>query len=1024
MAKGKAKTLNTVAAGPSLAALREQLEAAAKTFVGDSAHLGELMRAMVDDVQRAAAEPLEIFPVKHHSPASALHMLRRLRERPPKVIFMEGCEDLGAALQGLENCRFPIALQAYAPESPAFPSEWTPLNLVAPLTQFSAEYQALAFSHGSETPLVFVDRSVDHVFQWMPREGPPPGVENAEGDEGADDDDDDDSDDSDKSSGDTANLHGGAVGLQIGAMEPTFNEFVEVLLRNARVRHYSEWWSQYVEAPTLAADYDTYRHVFFLVGSLLRRIGITDQDREKDAARERYMWAKMRSYLRTHNIAPEDAIYVCGAIHAVSPIAECGVHAATEWTITPRTDTAWFYGLVPSSYAAIEHQFSLPAGEIALAKATWEKGLSTLGLKPFKIPSPAAAAKKTKKAAKKKSPTTSPRKIVTTPAMAAAKSFAKAKATASTKPTKPTKPTATAGAASAESAQPATISAALGDFLSRPPAFVAADDEQLMRWCVDIVRLARKNGYMASTADTIAIHHTANLLANLRDRPHPTAYDFQDAAITCLEKDRTPRRRTIRRCCQILLGGDRLGRVGYESLPPLAQDVYDRLAILGVDLKSNRIQRALLDIHNNPDLLPASDLLWRLRYLGLDVRPIMGERSLGHKPKQESWDIAVGKHQSSLIQLGYEGMTVEQVLERKLKKSAYKTTARAASALKSAEDSVLYLRSGRLTRELGLRATDLLKNEVGAADAPEIFQRVRALVHYYRTIGLPQWIKDFVSTGYRNYTTLLPFAFADRGCAPKQLSSMLAFIFTQESLALSMGCERSQLLIALGQAEPEDPAKISLLWAAEWIVGLRTEDSIREEFLHLMGNDLLLPAFPEYMAGFLLALEFTPRISRLAVELLSRAFALLPDEVLVPWLPTLVVTLRPLGTQLMQTLVREAGLAFPRGLDELPVWEAPWERQLPDLKVTDEAAPDAATGPSSQLSPTESALADLMREQPASLDALAIRLGLDAAWAAPETTAGPQPRAGSGGAPSALARLLAEHPATLDALVRRIGDAS
>ncbi|MCB9567019.1 MAG: hypothetical protein H6710_07390 [Myxococcales bacterium] len=188
MAKAK-KPLEAVAGDPALAALREQLTAAAAAFVGDSAHLGELLRAMVDDVQRAAAEPVEIFPVKHHSPASALHMVRRLRERPPRVIFMEGCEDLGAALTGLEHCRFPVALQAYAPEAPAFPVEWTPLNLVAPLTEFSAEYQAIAFSLQSEgTELVFVDRSVDHVFQWMPREGPPPGVDDEESDEAGDDD--------------------------------------------------------------------------------------------------------------------------------------------------------------------------------------------------------------------------------------------------------------------------------------------------------------------------------------------------------------------------------------------------------------------------------------------------------------------------------------------------------------------------------------------------------------------------------------------------------------------------------------------------------------------------------------------------------------------------------------------------------------------------------------------------------------------------------------------------------------------
>ena len=994
MAKRR-KTLESVAAGPSLTALREQLEAAAETFVGDAAHLGDLMRAMVDDVHRAAAESVEIFPVKHHSPASALHMVRRLRERPPKVIFMEGCEDLGAALEGLEHCRFPIALQAYAPESPAFPSEWTPLNLVAPLTQFSAEYQALAFSRESETPLVFVDRSVDHVFQWMPQEGPPPGTPDAELDDG-----DPSEGEEGEETGDTANLHGGAVGLQIGSMEPTFNEFVEVLIRNARVRHYSEWWSQYVEGPTLAADYDTYRHVFFLVGSLLRRIGITDADRERDAARERYMWAKMRAYLREHRIDPKDAIYICGAIHAVSPIPEFGAEAEVEWEITPRTKTPWFYGLVPSSYAAIEHQFSLPAGEIALAKATWEKALAALRLKPFKIPNAAAVAAAKKSAAKKKT--------------AKKKTAKKAAKKATAKKTIP----APTSVATTSPVDPGEADGSLRDFLSRPPTFVLADDEQLMRWCVDIVRLARKNGYMASTADTIAIHHTANLLASLRDRPHPTPYDFQDAAITCLEKDRTPRKRNIQRICQILLGGDRLGRVGYESLPPLAQDVYDRLAVLGVNIRSTKNERALLDIQNHPELLPASDLLWRLRYLGIDVRPIMGERSLGHKPKQESWDIRIGKHQSALIQLGYQGMNVEQVLERKLKKSAYESTARAASALKAAEDSLLYLKSGRLTRELGLRATELLTDEIGAADAPEIFQRVRALVHFYRTIGLASWIKDFVSTGYRHYTTLLPSAFADRGTSPKQLAAMLAFIFTQEALAMSMGCERSQLLIALELAEPEDPAKISLLWAAEWIVGLRTEDQVREEFLHLMGHPMLLPAFPEYMAGFLLALEFTPRISRLAVELLSRAFGRLPDEVLVPWLPTLVVTLRPLGGQLTQSLLREAGLAFPRGLGELPEWEFPWERELPTLAPAPSTDGPEKT-PAAELSPTEAALDGLLREHPSTLEALAAKLGLDATWSeasssAPASTVADLP-------PSPLAQLLAEHPATLNALVTRLG---
>jgi hypothetical protein len=985
---------------PALAALRTQLEAAAAAFVGESAHLGALLRAMVDDVVRATHEPVEVFPVKHHSPSSALHMVRRLRERPPKVIFMEGCEDLNEALGGLSHCRFPVALQAYAPEAPAFPSEWTPLNCVLPLTEFSAEYQAIAHSlQHKDTKLVFVDRSVDHVFQWMPREGPPPGSDAGETEAGepAPDPADADAD----VTGDTANLHGGAIGLQIGATQPTFSEFVDVLLRNARVRHYSEWWTQYVEGPTLSADYATYRQVFFLVGSLLRRIGITDRDRSADVDRERYMWQRIREYLKEHKIDPKDAMYVCGAIHAVSPIPEFGCKGGSDWKIPPRTDSKWFYGIVPSSYTAIERQFDMPAGEISIAQSMWEKGLASLEIKPYRI---------------------------TAETTAKAGAMVRKAAAATTSPPPSSAP----------------ISLTNGDlraFLMRPPAFIAADDEQLMRWCIEIVQLARKNGYGASTADTIAILHTASLLARLRDRPHPSPYDFQDAAITCLEKDRVPGRRDIRRLCQILLGGDRLGRVGYESLPQLAKDVYDRLATLpGIDLKSGHVQRALLNFQQRPELRAASDLLWRLRYLGVDAHPIMGERTLGNKPVQESWELRFLKSQSAIIQLGYEGLTVESVLEKRLKADAFEGTTRAAKALKAAEDSVLYLKSGRLTRELGLRATELLRQETDAADAPEIFQRVRGLVHYYRTIGLPEWIQDFVSTGYRHYATLLPQAFTDRGTAPRQLAAMLAFIFTQEALAFAMGCERSQLLIAVAQAEPEDPPKIALHWAAQWILGQRDEAEIRDDFMHLLTSPLLLPAFPEYMAGFLLALEFTPRISRLAVEFLSRAFALLPDEVLVPWLPKLVVTLRPLGSGLMQTLIKEAGLAFPRDLAALPGHEFAWERSTPvapppaPASAATQTVAAAPSAPAVERSPREQAIAELLRDQPATLDALAERLGLPLTWAsatpapaattaapvASTTAAAPVAAAAPAAATSPLAALIAAHPQALEALMQRL----
>jgi hypothetical protein len=971
--------------GTSLEALREQLVAAAAAFTNEAEPLGALLRSMLDDVERAAAEPLEIFPVKHHSAASALHLLQRLRRKAPRVLFLEGCEDLAAALEGLEHCRFPVALQAYAPEAPEFPESWTPLSVVLPLTEFSAEYQALAYCRAHpETRLVLVDRSADHVFQWLPRDSPPPGepAEEADPDVAADD-----APDGERK--DTAHLHGGAVGLRIGALEPTFQQFLEVLLQNARVRHYSEWWSQYVEAPTLGADYATYRAVFFLVGSLVRRLGLKRRDLELDEQRERYMWTRMRQSLREQGVRADEALYVCGAAHAVSPIAQFGVRGDDDWPVPPRTSTRWLYGLVPSSYAAIEHQFALPAGAMSIAQRQWEQGLAALGLEPYRLEAPGTKASRKARAPKK--PLAEPPQPV---------------------------PAVPSGAS-------------LQQYLTRPPAFMQGDQAQLLEWCSKIVSLARKNGYAASTADAIAIYQTALLLAALRNRPHPSPYDFQDAAVTCLEKDRVPRRRNVLRLCQVMLGGDRIGKIGYESLPPLARDLYDRLAPLGVDLQSSRIQRALMDFTQRPELLPASDLLWKLRYLGVAVRPILGERTLGHKPRQESWDIEIGKHQRSVIELGYEGMTVEQVLERRLKTRAFRADARSVDALAGAEDSLLYLKSTRLTAELGQRAVELLRNETSAGDAPEIFQRVRRLVHHYRTVGLPEWIRRYVSTGYQQYCTLLPGAFTDRGTTPQQLAAMLAFIFTQEALAFSMGCQRSQLLIAVQQAAPEDPPKRAILWVAEWLVGLRTEDELRGAFVHLLEQPLLLPAFPDFLAGVLLSLELAPRITRVAVELLSRAFGSLPDSVLVPWMPKLIVTLRPLGAQALAPFVKEAGLAFPPGPDELERWQFAWDRAKPAPPAPVQPAQPGPLGdaPPAGQRPEEARLAALLRQHPAALDALAARLGLPAARAetapmglmAQAAAPGPMPRdAREDPLTDAVARLLAEHPAALQALAQRL----
>ncbi|GIH90392.1 DUF5682 family protein [Planobispora siamensis] len=940
-------------------ALRGQLLDAAEAFSGGRDALSGILSGMVDDVDRMLREQLEIFPVCHHSPASALAMTRRLRERRPKVVYLELCEDMRPLLEELRNCRLPVALQAFATQLDGFPPGSGPLSVVAPVTEASAEYQAIAYA--LDTPgveLVLVDRSVDHVFQWLPKEQAGPATA-GDGEDGED-----------PGHEEEAALHGDAVGVEIGELRPRFAELEAHLLHHGKVRHWSEWWDQYVEQPLTGADYDTYRQAMALIGSLFRRLRPSADDRlAVDEERERYMWTRIREHLAQSGADPADCLYVCGAFHAVSRVAEFGLAAdAPPYVITPRTATRWLYGLIPSSHSAIEAQFGLAQGSVSIAAATWAKAVERGGLKPYRLEGQKGGR---------------------------TRSRAKAKAA-------PASPAAREPAADR-----------LSGFLATPPELDGLDEDELRGWCVDIVRLARRNGYLASTADAIAVFETSILLAGLRGRARPTPYDFQDAAVTCIEKDVVPGRRDVRRLCEILLGGDRIGQVGYDALPPLARDVYDRLEPLGIDPGRRTQQRVLLDLTADPELVPCSDLLWRLRYLLPEgaVRPIMGTRRLGERPIQESWDLAIGRHQRSIIELGYEGVTVEQVLEQRLRRKVWEPRATAGDALAAVEDAVVYLGGRRLADELGERAVELLAAERTVDDAPEVLRRIRRLLAHYRTTGpeLPAWCEAFVTAGYAHYCTLLPTAFTDDDTGVRQVGAMLGFLFSMESLALSLGCERAQLELAVRQSHPEAPAKVALLWAAKTQLGLLPRQELRARCDELLGNPLVVPAFPLYLSGFVQALEPVPGLAPFVVEVLSKAFARLPDPVLLPWLPTLITTLRRQVPELVPVLVREAGRTFPGGLTELDAWVPPWERPAAPARPA-RGAP-APAGP----------VTGLLARHPQACDAVAALLGCAGEWAGEwsgEWAAGddgPDPRE------TRVRELLARHPATAGAVAALLG---
>ncbi|MET9541623.1 hypothetical protein ABZY16_29655 [Streptomyces sp. NPDC006553] len=960
-------TTSEKATSASFAALRGQLHEAAAEFAGGQDALEGILLGMVDDVDRAVAEPLEIFPVCHHSPASALAMARRLREKQPKVVYLELCEDMAPLLTELRNCRLPVAVQAFASEIDGFPPDWAPLSVVAPITEASAEYQAIAYA--LDTPgveLVLVDRSSDHVFQWDTRQPADGETHTAETET-----------ETETAAGaePEAALHGEAVGVEIGDLRPRFAELEEHLLRHGKVRHWSEWWHQYVEVPLGDSDHDTYRQVMFLIGSLFRRLAPGRGERVRvDEDRERYMWTRMREHLAATGTDPANCLYVCGAFHAASRVDEFGVHGTGDFVVSPPTGTTWQYGLIPSSHAAIEAQFGLASGSVSIAATEWAKNLKRTRLKPYRLEGQSG----TKKPSARK---TAAKTAAAMPAPVPAPGLA-------------TDPASDPVAGPTEDR--------LTGFLRQPPVLHTLDEAELLGWSVDIVRAARRSGYLASTADAIAVFETSILLAAMRDRAKPTPYDFQDAAVTCIEKDTVPGRRDVRRLVEIMMGGDRIGQVGYDALPPLARDVHDRLAPLELNLQQRGVRRALLDMASRPELRACSDVLWMLRRLlppGA-ARTVMGERRLGERSIQESWDLSIGTHQRALIELGYEGVSLEQVLEQRLRRTAYGPQATTAEVLAAVEDATLYLGGRRLADELGTRALEVLAGERSVDGAPAVLRRVRGLLAYYRTSEpvLPPWIESFVRAGYAHYCTLLPTAFRDEDATVGQVAAMLGFLFSMESLALSLGCDRTQLELAVAQSHPNDPAKTALLWAAQVQLGTLSRGELRGRCDELLGNPLVVPSYPRYLSGFVHALEPVPGLADVVVEAVSNAFGRLPDPVLLPWLPTLITTLRSNAADLAPLIVREAGRIFPARLAALDTWVPPWLAQR------------VAPAPLAAPAPRGVALLPL---HPETCDAVADLLGCTDGWASADGATGATAPAG--------AALLFTHRATCDAVADLLG---
>lgn len=115
---------------------------------------------------------MNIFGVRHLSPASSAHLLTRLNELKPKCVLIEGPSDCGEMLShiALNGVKPPIALLCYTEELPV-------RTILYPFAGYSPEYLAIrwAFENGAEARFIDLPASSSVLSEALRRDEEPKG---------------------------------------------------------------------------------------------------------------------------------------------------------------------------------------------------------------------------------------------------------------------------------------------------------------------------------------------------------------------------------------------------------------------------------------------------------------------------------------------------------------------------------------------------------------------------------------------------------------------------------------------------------------------------------------------------------------------------------------------------------------------------------------------------------------------------------------------------------------------------------
>ncbi len=633
-------------------------------------HFSELIPdtdALSAHVDAVLNEDLYWFPVRHHSPAVARHVDRAIRQRRPKVVFLEGPAEAQQLIPFLidKATRPPIAIfSSYRDDDNTLglagvcsPSAEIPARFACwyPLVAYSPEYTAIMTAHAIGSEVVFID--LPHQAMIKSRQ---------------------------QREDDAAKLVKTPPDHQPAAAEPpepstqptssddnllASSGFYQRLAVVAGYKSWDEAWDSMFE--NSESDLESFRRELATFCAAARATSDPDRVRtDGTLERERHFLKTIRETLEARSIPASEAMVVCGGFHLFLD--------RNDSTPPPALPAGTVYCTVmPYSYFRISELSGYGAGNRApqFYQTSWE--LTESG----------------------------------------------------------------------------------------------RSEDLVAEHSIDVLKRVRRSGHHASSADAVAIHQHAHMLAGLRGRRTPILDDIQDAIITCCCKGNpNDEGLPLRKAIDEANIGTRIGKVTSRlGHLPIVNDFFSQLSDLELGETVGHERLVKMDLDKRQPLDDRRSIfLHRLRFLEVPFATLTETQSadlasglLFRERWAMKWNPKVEPH---LIEQTLLGESIEAAVFSRLREQLATTSQQAGAtcrALRQATDMDL----PNLILELQATCGAAIDGDPRFVSLAEAVGHLMVLDRYavYRNLSRDQ-IHELTLRSYDRACFALP----DVACAPPE----------------------------------------------------------------------------------------------------------------------------------------------------------------------------------------------------------------------------------------------------------------